>query len=148
AEADDSSRLLPRRAGTAPRGPRALTLTVGSRFGHYEISAVIGVGGMGEVYRARDTRLRREVALKVLPESFGNDADRVARFHREAQLLASLNHTHIAAIYGLEESNGNVALAMELVEGPTLAERIASEPLSVFDVLRVSTQIADALDTA
>jgi eukaryotic-like serine/threonine-protein kinase len=148
AEADDSSRLLPRRAGASPRGPRALTLTLGSRFGHYEISGVIGAGGMGEVYRARDTRLRREVALKVLPENFANDPDRVARFHREAQLLASLNHPHIAAIYGLEESNGIIALALELVEGPTLAERIASGPVPLDEVLRVSTQIADALDTA
>src|SRR5215831_11082078 len=93
-------------------------------FYHFRIVERIGAGGMGEVYRARDTKLNRDVALKVLPEVFARDAARMARFRREAQVLASLNHPNIATIHGLEESNGNCALVMELVEGPTLAERI------------------------
>src|SRR6516225_1963129 len=97
---------------------------IGEKFCHYRIVERIGAGGMGEVYRARDTKLNRDVALKVLPEVFARDAERMARFRREAQVLASLNHPNIATIYGLEESNGNCALVMELVEGPTLAERI------------------------
>jgi serine/threonine protein kinase len=101
-----------------------MTLHAGSRFGPYEISAEIGAGGMGVVFRARDTKLRRDVALKILPESFAADPDRLARFEREAQLLASLNHPNIATIHGLEESDGVRALVMELVEGETLAERI------------------------
>ena len=102
-----------------------MSLVHGVRLGVYEVVALIGAGGMGEVYRARDTKLNRDVALKVLPESFAADPDRVARFKREAQVLASLNHPNIAAIYGFEESNGVQALVLELVEGPTLAERIA-----------------------
>jgi serine/threonine protein kinase len=108
-----------------------MVLTLGSRLGPYEILLPLGAGGMGEVYRARDTKLGREVALKVLPEAFAKDAERMARFRREAQVLASLNHPNIATIYGFEESNGNCALVMELVEGPTLAERIAgTQPLT------------------
>ncbi|HEV2233476.1 MAG TPA: serine/threonine-protein kinase, partial [Terriglobia bacterium] len=99
-------------------------LNPGTKLGPYEIVGPIGAGGMGEVYRARDTKLGREVALKVLPAEFARDADRMARFEREAQVLASLNHPNIASIYGLEESGGVRALVMELVEGPTLAERI------------------------
>src|SRR6516225_2289391 len=99
-------------------------LSPGTKLGPYEVVAALGAGGMGEVYRARDTKLNRDVALKVLPEEFARDAERMARFRREAQVLASLNHPNIATIYGLEESNGNCALVMELVEGPTLAERI------------------------
>src|SRR5215471_7440104 len=102
-----------------------MVVTLGSRLGPYEILLPLGAGGMGEVYRARDTKLGREVALKVLPEAFAREAERMARFRREAQVLASMNHPNIATIYGLEESNGNCALVMELVEGPTLAERIA-----------------------
>ena len=94
---------------------------------HYRVQEKIGAGGMGEVYRAIDTKLKREVALKVLPELFAGDAQRMARFEREAQVLASLNHSHIAHIHGLEEANGTRALVMELVEGPTLAERIPQE---------------------
>src|SRR5918996_1321343 len=116
-----------------------MTLSPGARIGAYEIAALIGAGGMGEVYRARDTRLNRDVALKVLPELFAADPDRLARFKREAQLLASLNHPHIAAIYGLEEGPAEAghygrhanALILELVEGPTLAERIAQGPIPV-----------------
>src|SRR5213592_2675473 len=103
-----------------------MTLAAGTRLGPYEILAPLGAGGMGEVYRARDTRLSRDVALKVLPTAMANDAERMARFQREAQTLASLNHPNIASIYGLEESGGVRALVMELVEGPTLAERIAT----------------------
>ena len=97
-----------------------MPLDVGSRLGHYEVSALIGEGGMGQVYRARDTKLDRDVALKVLPEAFTQDPDRLARFEREAKVLASLNHPNIAAIYGLEEADGTRALVLELVEGPTL----------------------------
>src|ERR1700741_2944214 len=103
-----------------------MPLAVATLLGHYKILGLIGAGGMGEVYRARDARLNRDVALKVLPEIFSKDAERMARFEREAQVLASLNHPNIAALYGLEESNGVRALVMELVEGPTLAERIAT----------------------
>ena len=103
-----------------------MALESGTRLGSYEVLAAIGVGGMGEVYRARDTRLNRDVALKVLPDAFTLDSDRLARFRREAQLLASLNHPNIAAIYGFEDSNGVQTLVLELVEGPTLAERLVS----------------------
>src|SRR5579863_3988050 len=100
-------------------------LEAGTKLGPYEILSPLGAGGMGEVYRARDSKLNREVALKVLPTAFASDAERMARFQREAQVLASLNHPNIASIYGLEDSAGVRALVMELVEGPTLAERIA-----------------------
>src|SRR5712692_1139069 len=103
---------------------------------------------MGEVYRARDTKLQRDVAIKVLPELFALDPDRLARFKREAQVLASLNHPNIAAIYGLEESNGAQALVLELVEGPTLADRIADGAIPLADVLPLARQIAEALDVA
>ena len=101
-----------------------MPLSPGTRLGIYEVAASIGAGGMGEVYRARDTKLGRDVAIKVLPESFTYDPDRVARFRREAQILAALNRPHIASIYGLEETTGGPFLVMELVEGETLAERI------------------------
>src|SRR5438045_8071492 len=102
-----------------------MALSPGTRLGAYEIVAAIGAGGMGEVYRARDTRLQRDVAIKVLPDLFASDPERLARFEREAQVLASLNHPHIAAIYGLEEAGTVRALILELVEGETLADRIA-----------------------
>ena len=95
-----------------------MALTAGTRIGSYEILSAIGVGGMGEVYKARDTKLKRDVALKILPDAFAQDRERMARFEREAQLLAALNHPNIAAIYGLEDSDGVRALVMELVEGP------------------------------
>src|SRR5579863_3826404 len=108
-----------------------MALVSGTRLGPYEILSPLGAGGMGEVYRARDTKLGRGVALKVLPEAFARDAERMARFHREAQVLASLNHPNIAAIHGLEDSAGVRALVMELVEGPTLAERLSgTQPLT------------------
>jgi serine/threonine-protein kinase len=118
----------------------------GFRLGSYEIIEALGVGGMGEVYRARDTKLKREVAIKVLPREFQHDPSRMARFEREAQVLASLNDPNIAAIYGLEEAKGLRFLVLELVEGPTLAERIASGPIEVADALTIAKQIADALD--
>ena len=101
-------------------------MLTGTRLGPYVVFDKLGEGGMGEVYRARDSRLQRDVALKVLPEGFASDADRLARFKREAQMLASLNHPGIAAIYGVEEASGVHALVLELVEGPTLADRIAA----------------------
>ena len=114
----------------------------------YEILGLLGSGGMGEVYRARDTKLHRDVALKVLPDSFAQDPDRIARFSREARVLASLNHPHIAQIHGLEESDGVRALVMELVEGPTLADRLAQGPVPIDEALPIARQIADALETA
>ncbi len=105
-----------------------MALEVGSRLGHYDVTALIGQGGMGEVYRARDTKLGRDVALKVLPDLFADHPERLARFQREARVLASLNHPNIASIYGLKESEGVRALVLELVEGPTLAERTAQTP--------------------
>jgi serine/threonine protein kinase len=103
---------------------------------------------MGEVYRARDTKLNREVALKVLPEAFAADSDRLARFKREAQVLASLNHPHVAAIYGFEDSGLLHALVLELVEGPTLADRIAHGPIPIDEALPIAKQIAEALEAA
>src|SRR5512145_2207176 len=116
--------------------------------GPYRILSTLGAGGMGEVYRARDTRLQRDVAIKALPVVFTGDGDRRARFEREARLLASLNHPHIGAIYGLEESQGASFLVLELVEGITLAERIAQGSLSLSESLDIARQIADALDAA
>jgi serine/threonine protein kinase len=113
-----------------------MSLAPGSRVGPYDVVALLGEGGMGEVYRARDTRLKRDVALKILSGPWAHDADRLARFQREAEILATLNHPNIAAIHGLE-TNGNVdALVLELVEGPTLAERLARGPLPVAEALR------------
>ncbi len=106
-----------------------MSLSPGSRLGPYEVIALIGQGGMGEVYRARDTKLGRDVALKVLPDVFADDPERLARFQREARVLASLNHPNIASIYGLEESGDTRALVLELVEGPTIADRIAQGPI-------------------
>src|SRR6266849_1866706 len=125
-----------------------MPLSNGTGFGPYEITARLGAGGMGEVYRANDLKLSRAVALKVLSPALAGDADYMARFTREAQLLASLNHPNIAAIYGLEEADGVRALVMELVEGPTLAERIAAGPLPLEEALSVAKQIAEALEAA
>src|SRR5262245_20757249 len=125
-----------------------MPLSAGTRLGPYEIQSPLGAGGMGEVYRARDTKLNREVACKVLPDTFTLDADRLARFKREAQVLASLNHPNIGAIYGLEESTDVQALILELVEGPTLAERIAQGPLPVNEALAIAREIAAALEGA
>ncbi|HEX7253382.1 MAG TPA: protein kinase, partial [Thermoanaerobaculia bacterium] len=125
-----------------------MTLSAGSRLGPYEIVAPLGAGGMGEVWRAHDARLGRSVAIKVLPQAFASDAERLARFRREAQVLAALNHPHIAAIYGLEESSGVEALVLELVEGETLAERLARGPLPMDEGLSIAHQIAEALEAA
>ena len=123
-----------------------MSLVSGTRLGPYEILSPIGKGGMGEVYRAQDTKLDRDVAIKVLSEEFAKDKERLARFEREAKLLASLNHPNIASIYGLEESDGVTALVLELVEGPTLAERIAEGPIPVEEVLPIAWQITEALE--
>ncbi|MDP2390740.1 MAG: serine/threonine-protein kinase, partial [Acidobacteriota bacterium] len=139
-------------------------LTSGTRLGPYEVLGSIGEGGMGEVYRATDTRLKRQVALKVLPVAVTADPDRLARFQREAEVLASLNHPNIAAIYGLEEGpakagrhigtnvasgfSRTMAIVMELVEGPTLADRIGQGPVPLDEALAIARQIAEALEAA
>ena len=125
-----------------------MALDPGSRLGPYEVAAKIGEGGMGEVYRARDTTLDRDVALKVLPDAFMSDPDRLARFEREAKVLASLNHPNIAAIHGLAEDSGVRALVLELVEGPTLADRIAEGPIPLDEAMPIASQIAEALEAA
>ena len=132
-----------------------MSLQTGARFGSYEILSPIGAGGMGEVYRARDTRLRRDVAIKILSAAVAHDRDRLGRFEREAHLLAALNHPHIAAIYGVEEISpsgaGDLAmpaLVLELVEGPTLAERLLAGPIPVAEALTIAAQIAEALEAA
>jgi serine/threonine protein kinase len=125
-----------------------MVLAPGTRLGSYEIASAIGAGGMGEVYRARDTKLDRHVALKILPPSFVADPDRLMRFEREAKTLAMLNHPHIAQIHGVDESAGVRALVMELVEGEDLAHRIARGPLLLDEALAIGRQLADALETA
>ena len=129
-----------------------MSLSAGDRLGPYEVIAAVGAGGMGEVYRARDTRLNRDVAIKVLPDAFVGDTERVARFQREAQVLASLNHPGIAQIHGVEQLNASqgsaVALVLEFVDGPTLADRIAAGPVPLDDALPIAKQIAEALDAA
>jgi serine/threonine-protein kinase len=133
----------------APQDPTgAAALAASARLGPYEITAKLGEGGMGEVYRATDTKLKRDVAIKVLPAAFTEDKERLARFEREAQLLAQLHHPNIASIFGLEESEGTKALVMELVEGPTLAERLVSGPLPLPECLSIAHQIAEALEEA
>jgi serine/threonine protein kinase len=121
---------------------------IGQRIGVYEIRSLLGAGGMGEVYRARDTKLDRDVAIKVLPAEFAADPDRIARFEREARALATLNHPHIATIHGFEDTPGVPALVMELIEGETLADRLASAPIPVGEALTVAGQIAEALEAA
>jgi len=125
-----------------------LALTPGTRLGVYEVSAQIGEGGMGQVYRATDTKLKRQVAIKILPTALAADHDRLARFQREAEVLASLNHPNIAAIHGLEESGGMTALIMELVEGDNLSQRIARGAIPVDEALPIAKQIAEALEAA
>jgi len=125
-----------------------MTIAPNTTLAHYTIISKVGAGGMGEVYRARDEKLNRDVAIKILPTAFAHDEERLIRFKREAQVLASLNHTNIAAIYGLEDSNEILALVMELIEGPTLADRIAAAELTVEDALLIAKQIAEALEAA
>ena len=125
-----------------------MPLSPGTRLGHYDVTALLGEGGMGQVWQATDTQLNRQVALKILPAAFAADPDRLARFKREAQILASLNHPNIAAIYGIEQSDDTKALVLELVEGPTLADRIAQGPMPLDEALPIAKQIVDALEAA
>ncbi len=125
-----------------------MVLESGSRLGHYEILEPLGVGGMGEVYRARDTKLGRDVAIKVLPEPFSRDKERLARFEREARLLAQLNHANIATLHGFEESDGQPFLVMELVEGETLAQRIARGAIPIDEAIPLFIEIAEGLEAA
>src|SRR5262245_48342526 len=129
-------------ATTGDGTPPSMPLTTGARLGPYEIVAPLGAGGMGEVYRATDTNLKRQVALKVLPLAFVNDGDRLLRFQREAEVLAKLNDPHIAQIYGLEKGSGITALVMELVEGPTLADRIAKGAIPIDEALPIAKHVA------
>ena len=136
-----------RRTHEAPRVPvycTGMPLNSGSQLGVFTITAKIGVGGMGEVYQATDTNLKRQVAIKVLPASVAGDADRLARFQREAEVLAALNHPHIAAIYGLEKTPDGTALVMELVEGDDLSQRIARGAIPIDEALPIAKQIAEA----
>src|ERR1700732_1595249 len=126
-----------------------MPLRAGTKLGTYEVVAPIGAGGMGEVYQAHDTKLGRDVAIKVLPEAFAHDPDRLSRFQREAKMLAALNHSTIATIYGLEQSSGTSYLVMELVSGETLQQQLAREGrLPIEDALGVCRQIAEALEAA
>src|SRR6185503_2524302 len=125
-----------------------MAITPGSRIGPYEVISQLGEGGMGVVFRGRDSRLQRDVALKVLPDNFASDPDRLSRFQREAQVLASLNHAHIAQIYGLEQANGSTCIVMELVEGETLEERLRKGPLPYDEAIHIARQVADALAAA
>src|SRR5258708_5289971 len=125
-----------------------MALVAGTKLGSYEVLAQIGAGGMGEVYLAHDTKLGRDVAIKVLPEAFAHDPSRMLRFQREAKMLASLNHPNIATIHGLEQSGGTSCLVMELVSGETLAERVKAGPLPIEEALKIAVQIAEALEAA
>jgi serine/threonine protein kinase len=125
-----------------------MSVDVGTRLGSLEITALLGKGGMGEVYRARDTKLKRDVAIKILPDEFSRDADRVSRFQREAELLASLNHPNIAAIYDVQEASGSRFLILELIEGETLADRIGRGPIQVDEALDIAKYICEALEAA
>src|ERR1700694_3026846 len=125
-----------------------MTIAGGTRLGSYEVVGAIRAGGMGEVYKARDTKLGRDVAIKVLPEAFAHDAERLSRFQREAKMLASLNHPNIATIHGLEQSGDTSYLVMELVSGETLAERVKAGPLGIEEALKIAVQIAEALEAA
>ena len=139
---------VPVRSGSAPILASHLSLTPGTRLGVYDITAQIGEGGMGQVFRATDTRLKRQVAIKVLPPAVTADAERLARFQREAEVVASLNHPNIAAIYGLEEAGVMTALVMELVEGDDLSQRIARGAIPIEEALPIAKQVAEALDAA
>src|SRR5262249_14805297 len=125
-----------------------MAVAIGQQLGSYEITSLLGKGGMGEVYRGRDTKLKREVAIKILPEEFSRDPDRLARFQREAEVLASLNHPYIAAIYDLQEAEGSRFLVLELVEGETLADRIQRGPIPVNEALNIAKSICEALEAA
>lgn len=117
-----------------------MALSAGTGLGHYEVTTILAEGGMGQIWQAPDTQVNRQVALKILPDAFAADPDRLARFTREAQILASLNHPNIAAIFGIEEAEGTRALVLELVEGPTLADRIAKGPIPLDEALPIAKQ--------
>jgi len=121
---------------------------IGSSVSHYKVMSKLGEGGMGEVWRAEDTKLGRDVALKMLPDGFAQDPERLARFEREARVLASLSHPNIAGIFGLEEVDGKRFLVMELVQGQTLAERVQKGPMPIDEVVRIAKQIAEAVEAA
>src|SRR6202171_2232426 len=125
-----------------------MSVNAGTRLGSYEVVSQIGAGGMGEVYRAHDTKLGRDVAIKILPANFVNDSERLSRFQREARMLAALNHANIATIYGLEQFDGVTCLVMELVSGETLAERVKAGPVGIEEALKIAVQIAEALEAA
>src|SRR5713226_8907407 len=126
----------------------SMSKTIPQTLGSFEVLSIVGRGGMGEVYRARDTKLKREVAIKILPEEFSRDPDRVARFQREAEVLASLNHPNIAAIYDLQEAEGSRFLVLEFVEGETLAERIGRGAIPAEEALNIARNICEALEVA
>src|SRR5215472_12996497 len=125
-----------------------MALTIGTQLGSHEITALLGKGGMGEVYRARDTKLKRDIAIKILPDEFSRDSDRVNRFQREAEVLASLNHQNIAGIYDIQHAGETQFLVMELVEGETLADRIKRGPVPVEEALQIGKSICEALEAA
>src|SRR5215510_8323391 len=125
-----------------------MIIAIGQQLGSYEITALLGKGGMGEVYRARDTKLKRDVAIKILPDEFSRDTTRVSRFQREAEVLASLNHPNIAAIYDLQEDKDTRFLVLELVEGETLADRIQRGAIPVQEALDIARHISEALEAA
>src|SRR6185369_13537685 len=147
-EVEGAQGSLKRRARQHECETITMALPAGTRFGPYEVVAPLGAGAMGEVYRARDTTLDRDVALKILPTTFALSPDRVSRFQREARVLAALNHPHIGTIFGIAESNGVRALVLELVEGQTLADRIARGPMAVAEARHVARQICEALGAA
>ena len=142
------SETHPSRGPHATFGRPVRTFFSDERLGHYDVTTLIGEGGRGQVYQATDTKLNRQVALKILPEAFASDPDRLTRFQREAQVLASLNHPNIAQIHGIEETDDTRALVLELVEGPTLADRIAQGPIPLDEALPIAKQIAEALEAA
>src|SRR5215510_1326095 len=146
--AADSLTFMNRPAWDAVAAPTDSLLSKGETVGIYRIETLLGRGGMGEVYRAHDAKLNRDVAVKVLPSAFVNDRERLSRFQREARLLASLNHPNIASILGLEESGNISALVMELVEGPTLADRIRQGPIPIDEALAIAKQVCEALEYA
>src|SRR5215475_10988760 len=125
-----------------------MAIAIGTQLGSHTVTALLGRGGMGEVYRARDLKLKREVAIKILPDEFSREPERVARFQREAEVLASLNHPNIAAIYDVDEANGSRFLVLELVEGDTLADRIKRGPIPVDEALSIAKSICEALEAA
>jgi serine/threonine protein kinase len=143
-----TERFLETPAVVAAAAPATAVRMIGRKLGSYTLTAPLGAGGMGEVYRARDSKLGRDVAIKILPPHFTDDPERRARFAREARVLATLNHPHIGAIYGLEEGDSVTGLVLELVEGETLAERLEQGPLPVADALFAARQIAEALAAA